>query len=309
VLLAGAVTAPPRPSGRRAALTATPIHQLADALGLPVLTPARLRDPASVADVLALEPSLAVLADYGQLVPGPILDLPHGALNLHPSLLPRYRGASPIPAAIAAGDRETGVTLMRMDPGLDTGPIVAVGRVDLHGDEAAPDLEARLADVAAALLAESLGPWREGRLRAAPQPSEGASLTRPLRREDGRLDPDEPAAVLERRVRAHLPWPGSWLETADGRLAIRRAHVGGAERSGHAAPGHAAPGHAAPGTLLHDGLVTAEGLLVPDEVQPAGGRLMTWDAYLRGRPELVGSRALRRAAPLLSEGSARPSSA
>ena len=161
-----------------------------------------------------------MLADYGQIVPAALLDPPFGALNLHPSLLPRHRGASPIPAAIVAGDRETGVTLMRMDAGLDTGPIVAVERLPLAGSETAPELEARLADLAADLLARSLEPWLRGDLPATPQPEEGATLTRPLRREDGRLDPALPAADLERRVRAYLPWPGTFLEV--GRRAPRR---------------------------------------------------------------------------------------
>src|SRR6185369_3249143 len=143
------VTAPPRPVGRRQFETPTPVESTARELGLDVLTPARLRDPAALADILGLEPALVVLADYGQIVPGELLDLPFGALNLHPSLLPRHRGATPIPAAILAGDRETGVSLMQMDAGLDTGPIVAVEHVSLAGDETAPALEARLAIIAA----------------------------------------------------------------------------------------------------------------------------------------------------------------
>ncbi len=138
--LVGVVTAPPRPARRGLHLAVSPVE--ASGFG-PVLAPSRLRDPAAVAEVLALEPALIVLADYGQIVPPALLGLPLGALNLHPSLLPRHRGASPIPAAILEGDAETGVTLMRMDAGLDTGPIVAVERVPLTGRETAPDLEAR----------------------------------------------------------------------------------------------------------------------------------------------------------------------
>ncbi len=275
VELVGVVTAPPRPAGRGGATTATPIHGAAAALGARVLTPPRLRAADAIAELLALSPGLAVLADYGQLVPGPILELTHGALNLHPSLLPRHRGASPIPATILAGDPVSGVTLMRMDAGLDTGPIVAVTEVALAGDETAPVLEDRLAEVAAGLLRSSLGPWLRGELGARPQPPAGATLTRPLRRADGLLDPGRPASELERQVRAFQPWPGSWLETPAGRVTVWRAHV---EPSG---------GVQAPGTVAGAGLATADGLLGLDEVQPAGGRRMAWDAFLRGRPELA----------------------
>jgi methionyl-tRNA formyltransferase len=232
--------------------------------------------------VLALAPDLVVLADYGQLVPAPLLDVPHGALNLHPSLLPRHRGASPIPATILAGDAETGVTLMRMDAGLDSGPLVAVERASLAGHETTPQLEERLATVAADLLARSLGPWLRGELMARPQPRGGVTTTRPLRRDDGRLDPAVPAADLERQVRAYQPWPGSWLETPVGRIVIW-----GAE---------ATDGDGTPGALVADGdglaLVTANGRLRLLEVQPAGKNRMTGEAFRRGRPSVAGSKVL-----------------
>jgi methionyl-tRNA formyltransferase len=278
VELAGVVTAPPRPVGRRHALTPTPIGAIATALGLaPVLAPVRLRAAEAIAAVLALRPALAVLVDYGQLVPGPLLALPHGALNLHPSALPRWRGASPIPATILAGDESTAVTLMRMDEGLDTGPIVAQAFIELDGTETAPDLEARLATLGADILSRSLGPWLRGALAAAPQPAAGATLTRPLRREDGRLDPALPALELERRVRAYLPWPGTFLEADAERLVVTAASV---------AP--AAPGDL-PGRLVRHGdvpaLVTADGRLVLERVIPGGRRPMTGAEYLRGRPD------------------------
>jgi methionyl-tRNA formyltransferase len=278
--LVGIVTAPPRPAGRGRALASTDIDHTAGELGIgPILTPVRLRAPEAVGAVLALRPALAVLADYGQIVPPALLDLPNGALNLHPSLLPRHRGASPIPAAILAGDSETGITLMRMDAGLDTGPIVATERLALDGTETAPALEARLTGLAADLLAGSIGPWLAGDLPATSQPADGATLTRPLRREDGRLDPGLTAGELERRVRALLPWPGTFLDAATGRLAVHAAHVAPSE------------GGDEPGTLVGhaDGLAlaTVGGRLVLDEVQPAGGRRMTGAALRRGRPGLV----------------------
>jgi methionyl-tRNA formyltransferase len=276
VRLVGVVTAPPRPFGRRQLLAPTIIAKTAAELGVKViLAPERLRAADAVAGVLALEPELLVLADYGQIVPASLLGLRHGALNLHPSLLPRHRGASPIPAAILAGDAETGVTLMRMDSGLDTGPIVAQATVPLDGTETAPALEERLELVADDLLDRSLGPWVRGELTVRPQPADGATITRPLTREDGRLDATRPAAELERRVRAYLPWPGTFLEAAGERLVVSAASV---------APGE--PGDL-PGTLVRHGalpaLATADGRLVLVRVTPPGKRQMSGQDWLRGR--------------------------
>jgi methionyl-tRNA formyltransferase len=269
--LSGVVTAP-----------GSVVQMLADELGIGrILTPARLRAPESLASIQELQPELLVLADYGQIVPPELLELKHGALNLHPSLLPRHRGATPIPAAILAGDRETGVTLMRMDRGLDTGPIVAVARRSLDGTEIAPRLEADLELVAADLLDTSLGPWIRGELAPRPQASDGTTLTRTLRREDGRIDPRTSAVELERQVRAYQPWPGSFVDTPSGRIVIWSAK---AEESGEPASG----------TFDGRGLGVGDGeRLVFIEVQPAGGKRMTWEAFLRGRPSIVGSRVLR----------------
>lgn len=277
--LVAVITAPPRPAGRGGRLASTPIHDAAAELAIDaVLTPSRLRDHEAIDEVLGHGPDLLVLADYGRLVPGALLDLPHGALNLHPSLLPRHRGATPIPAAILAGDTETGVTLMRMDEGLDTGPIIATARVPIAGDATAPALERELAGVAADLLAAKLGPWLSGAIEPQPQSLDGATLTRPLRREDGRLDVTRPAVDLARRVRAYQPWPGTFIETPGGRLVVWAAHPDGGIVAG------------SPGTLDERGVVVGAGeRLVLDEVQPAGGSRMTWDAFVRGRPSIVGA--------------------
>jgi methionyl-tRNA formyltransferase len=288
--LVAVVTAPPRPAGRGGRLTPTPVSAAAAELGLAtILTPERLRDPGAIATILGLSPELLVLADYGRLVPADLLSLRYGALNLHPSLLPRHRGASPIPATILAGDVETAVTLMRMDAGLDTGPIIAQTRMGLSGRETAPELEAVLAAEAGALLARSLGAWIRGDLPAVPQAADGVTLTKPLQREDGRLDPSRSATQLERQVRAYQPWPRSFIETVAGRLTVWRAFVGDLDET---MPGGPATG---PGTLA-DGpplrLATAEGWLVLDEVQPAGGRRMSGAEWLIGRPAAAGSRIL-----------------
>ena len=277
VELVGVVTAPSRPAGRKLASVATPVAQLAAELEVAhVLTPARLREPAAVSHILALEPELIVLADYGQIVPPALLGIGRGALNLHPSMLPRHRGATPVPAAILAGDRATGVTLMRMDEGLDTGPIVAQAGTPIAPDETATALEARLAAMGADLLASSLEPWLSDDIREHPQPTVGVTLTRPLRREDGRMDVSLPAEELDRQVRAYQPWPGSFVETRNGRLTVWSSSPAASE-------------HLPAGRFSSRGLATGDGTLLLHEVQPAGGRRMPWVEYLRGRPGIVGS--------------------
>ena len=275
--LVGVVTAPPRPAGRHGRPTSTTIHDAAVESAVPVIqTPERLRAHEAIEALLALRPDLIVLADYGQIVPAALLDVGRGALNLHPSLLPRHRGATPIPAAILAGDTETGVTLMRMDEGLDSGPVVARTVVPLIAGETAPDLEARLAEVAADLLGERVGPWLRGEIEARPQPAEGVTMTRPLLREDGRLDVSRSAAELERQVRAYQPWPGSFVDTPLGRLIVWSAKP--------------SAGGPAIGTFDSDGIGTGDGgRLRLLEVQPAGGKRMSWDAYVRGRPAIIGA--------------------
>jgi len=284
--LVAVVSAPDRPVGRGAVVTPVPVAVRARELGLPLIQPARIRDPRSVAALATLLPALGVLADYGQIVPAAILDLPaRGILNVHPSLLPRHRGATPIPAAILAGDRETGVTLILMDEGLDTGPIVAATRWALDGGETAPELETRAAEAGAALVTATLGPWLRGELAATPQPAEGMTLTRPLRREDGRLDPTRPAAELERQVRALQPWPGTFIETDAGRIKVLRAAVAPSSGGTAGRQGRPAVFGEGPGLRLH----TADGDLVLLEVQPAGGRPMTGEELVLGRPGLPGS--------------------
>ena len=284
VTLVAVVTAMPRPAGRAAKVRPTPVGERASSLGVPILTPSRPRDPAFVAQLAALHPALGILADYGKLLPPAILEIPaRGILNLHPSLLPRHRGATPVPAAIIEGDAETGVTLFRMDAGMDTGPIVASEKIDVPGGADAPWLEARLAILAAGLLGSTLGPWLGGTLAAVAQAADGISVTRPLRRDDGRLDATRPAAELERKVRALRPWPGTFVEAAGGRIVVLRVAV---------APSRAGD---EPGWLVDDGvagpaLATSSGRLRLLEVQPAGGRPMAGAALVRGRPRLIGTR-------------------
>lgn len=291
--LRAVVTAPPRPSGRGKKLVPSMVGARSAETTLPVVTPQHLRAPEAIEQIGRLRPELIVLADYGQIVPRALLDLPpYGALNLHPSLLPRHRGATPIPAAILAGDRSTGVSLMLMDEGLDTGPLITVREIPLHGHETAPELAATLAEVAADLLARTLPGWLAGDLAPVPQSPAGASLTRPLRREEGRLDPRRPAASLKRQVRAYQPWPGSFLDTDFGRLVVWRSSV--LDEEARLAALSRSESSAPPGALLAAGdglgLATTDGILALIDVQPAGGRRMQGSELARGRPGLVGSR-------------------
>ncbi|MBI3750264.1 MAG: methionyl-tRNA formyltransferase [Chloroflexi bacterium] len=283
VRVVGVVTVPDRPSGRGGRLTAPPVADRARALGVSLHQPARLRDGAAASLIRDLGPEVAVLADYGRLVPPELLAIPRrGFLNLHPSLLPRHRGATPIPATILSGDREAGVSLFEMDSGLDTGPIVAQARWPLTGREDAMALEADAALRAAELLEATLSPWLAGERPARPQPAAGMTVTRALRREDGRLDPALPAVELERRVRAFVPWPGTFVDLPDGRLAILRAA---------AAPSQ--PGDE-PGLLVADdggvALTAADSRLRLLEVRPAGGRTMSAADLRNGHPGWLGAR-------------------
>jgi methionyl-tRNA formyltransferase len=281
IRLVGVVTAPDRPSGRGAALAAVPVARHARELGLPLLQPPRLRAAEAVAAVADLRPAVGILADYGQIVPATVLEIPgHGFLNVHPSVLPRHRGATPIPATIAAGDAMAGVTLMRMDEGLDTGPVVAQETWALDGHETAETLEREAARRAASLVRKTLGPWLAGTIVPEPQDEADATLTRPLRREDGRLRLARPAVELERHVRAHVPWPGSFVDTSLGRLIVHEAEAASGE-----------PGDI-PGMLVADdgglALTTNDGRLHLNRVQLAGRKVMDAAALRRGAPELVG---------------------
>jgi len=274
------VSAPDRPVGRKATVTPTPTTARARELGLGLMQPVRVRTPDSIEELRAVAPDLVLLADYGQLIPRGLLDLPpRGFLNLHPSALPRHRGAAPIPATILAGDAESAVTLIVVTEEMDAGPIVAVEPLEVQTGDTSVTLEARASEAAARLLTRALPEWLAGRLQPRPQPQEGVTLTRPLRRRDGLLDPARSAVELERQVRAYQPWPGGYLETGQGRLIVWKARV--AERE---------PGDVA-GVLVRtlDGglaLATGDGRLVLDVLQRAGGRRMSAAELRRGYPGL-----------------------
>lgn len=220
--IARVITQPDRPAGRGRKLRATPVRARAEALGLPVATPGRLDAPA-VAELAALQPAAIVVIAYGILVPESLLRAaPHGGINIHPSLLPRWRGAAPVERAMEAGDRETGVAIMQMDAGLDTGPVYRMERTEIRSTETAGELSVRLADRGAELLLEILDDLEGGRVSAHPQAGEASYAAR-LTREEARLDFKRPAGELARRVMAFNPRPGAWADCAGERIRLLRA--------------------------------------------------------------------------------------
>jgi methionyl-tRNA formyltransferase len=209
--IAAVVTQPDRPKGRDLKPQPSPVKSLALRLGLSVLQPEHARDEQFIAGLSVLQPDLIVVVAYGQILPPAILDLPcHGCLNVHTSLLPIYRGAAPIQWAIANGDTETGVTIMKMDVGLDTGDIIAARRTTIQPGDNSATLHDRLAQLGAELLAQTIPDYVAGKIQPRPQPAEGVSYAAKIKKEDGRIDWNRPAQTIWNRLRAFTPWPGAF---------------------------------------------------------------------------------------------------
>lgn len=275
-------TQPDRPAGRGRKLKPSPVKEAALAAGIEVREPEDLRDPQVTAALAALAPDLMVVVAYGLILPPQVLAIPRfGCWNVHASLLPRWRGAAPVARAIEAGDEETGVCLMQMDEGLDTGPVLACRREPIRPTDTAATLQARLADIGAQLLAEQLARLASGVLPAPrPQPTKGVCYARKLRKEEALLDPREPAERLARRVRAFQPWPVAEIDLAGERVRVFEAV---ALPSG--------PESSAPGTILaasREGidLACGSGVLRILRLQRPGGRVLAAAEYLHGRPKL-----------------------
>jgi methionyl-tRNA formyltransferase len=266
---------PPRPAGRGQAMRRCPVHVAADEMGIEVRTPARLRsDPAAQAAFAALDLDVAVVAAYGLILPQAMLDAPRrGCLNIHASLLPRWRGAGPIQAAVLAGDAETGVTIMQMDAGLDTGPMLLRQAVPITPTTTAAELHDVLAELGGRLIVQALATNPE----PVPQPEDGVTYAPKLTREDGRIDWTRDAASIDRQVRAFDPWPGTFT-TLDGAV-LKVLGV------------TAAAGSGAPGTVLDDRLTVAcgSGALRLTRVQAPGRSAMNAESYLRGHPVPAGT--------------------
>ncbi len=270
----GVVTQPDRPAGRGQVLTPPPVKFLALQAGIPIIQPEKLREPAAWEQIQAWAPDLIVVAAFGQILRQNVLDLPrYGCLNVHASLLPRWRGAAPIQAAILHGDRETGVTIMKMDPGLDTGPMLAKRAVPIAGDDTAATLSEKLAAVGADLLLDTLPAYLSGMIQPQPQDNDQFTYAPMLKKDEGLLDLAQPAADLALRVRAFNPWPGAYIVWQGQPLKIHRAHAVDA-------PG-ITPGQRG-GLSGSPALGTGAGWLVLDEVQPAGKKPMPGKVFLNG---------------------------
>jgi methionyl-tRNA formyltransferase len=279
----GVVTQPDRRAGRGRKLVAPPVKQVALARGLPVYQPERLTTPEAVDRLAGWQPDVIVVAAFGQLLPAVVLDLPpYGCLNIHGSLLPEYRGAAPIPAAILDGRSVTGVTLMQMDEGLDTGPMLAQAKCAIGASDTTASLTAHLAELGAELLAETLPGWLAGEVAAQPQDDDLATFCQPLRKEDGLLDWRRPAESLDRQIRACDPWPGAYTTWQGTRLKILQAVP---------RPDWPVEGELGQVLALEEGFgaITGQGLLEIREVQLAGKKPMAAELFARGQRDLVGS--------------------
>jgi methionyl-tRNA formyltransferase len=262
---------PPKPVGRGHKERRTAVHSFAEAHGIEVRTPKSLKSADEQEAFAKLEIDAAVVAAFGLILPPTVLEAPRlGCFNVHASLLPRWRGAAPIQRAIMAGDQVTGVTIMKVDEGLDTGPMLLVGQVPITSRTTAEDLHDTLANLGADLMVEALAGVTDGTLTPQPQPDTGATYAHKLEREEGRLDWSRPAEDLARAVRALNPWPGVWFEHGSERVKVLAAEViasGGT-----------------PGTVLDDHLTVACGTdaLRPVRVQRSGKAPIETDAFLRG---------------------------
>jgi methionyl-tRNA formyltransferase len=268
------VTQPDRPSGRGQRLTAPPVKRRAETAGIPVVQPGRLRDPGWPERLRQFDAEIGVVVAFGQILPKAVLDVPvRGSINVHASLLPRYRGAAPIAWALIRGETETGITTFQMDPGMDTGDMLLQEATPIGPDETAGDLAARLAGLGAAVLLRTLA--QLDTITPRRQDHAAATLAPRLKKEDGWLRLTEGARALANRVRGCNPWPGALLSTPSGRLLIWRASV--------VPHGSTAP----PGVLVATGpgaiaIATGEHLLLPNLVQPENRKVMAWEDFLRG---------------------------
>ncbi|MCY4018581.1 MAG: methionyl-tRNA formyltransferase [Chloroflexi bacterium] len=274
------VTQPDRPSGRRRRLRPSPVKRAALTAGIPLLQPERIRSDESISALQGMRADLFVVVAFGQILPQVLLDVPRiASINVHASLLPRWRGAAPIQAAIRAGDQETGVTLMMMDAGLDTGPVIAQRLAPIATGETGQSLHDKLARLGAELLVQALPDFLDGTVSPAPQEEDRATYAPAIKKEEGRLDWTGAAAELERTIRAFTPWPGSFTTWNGAPLKI------------HA--GYAGAGLASPGLVLeHEkgiAIGTGAGLFFPTEVQLAGKKRLSIADFVNGHGDFPGA--------------------
>ena len=266
--IAAVYSQPPRPAGRGKKDRPSPVQKRAEDLGLPVRHPASLRDPEAQGEFADLEVDVAVVVAYGLILPAPILAAPtHGCINIHASLLPRWRGAAPIHRAIMSGDTETGISIMSMDLGLDTGPVLMTRATAIGPSETTGDLHGRLADMGASLIVETLA--NLGDLGARPQPEDGVTYAVKVDKSEARIDWKRDAEAVDRQIRSLSPFPGAWCEIDGERVKLLRSEL--------------TDGSDAPGTHLGDFTIACgSGAIRVLEAQRAGKRPMTADDILRG---------------------------
>jgi methionyl-tRNA formyltransferase len=279
--IAAVYSQPPRKAGRGMSEQPSPVHRFAESHGLPVRTPVSLKSPQDQQAFADLDIDVAIVVAYGLILPEPVLDAPRlGCLNLHASLLPRWRGAAPIQRAIMAGDSETGVMVMQMDVGLDTGPVLLAEHVPIGPTSTAGSLHDELSQIGASLMVRALAALSRGSLHATPQPDEGVTYAKKIEKEEARIDWSRPAHDLDCHIRGLTPSPGAFFETASTRVKILRATP--------------VAGKAAPGEVISlDGAITiacGEGALKIAELQRAGKGPMNADDFLRGFPLKKGER-------------------
>ena len=279
--IAAVYSQPDRPAGRGRKLVPTPTKRFAEEYGIEVHQPKSLRSEAECAGLASLSPEVVVVAAYGLFLPPEALEIPPlGCLNIHPSLLPRYRGPSPVVSAIINGDDETGVTVMKLDEGMDSGPILAQKQVPIDERDTGPELTRRLFDLGANLLAETLPGWASGSIQASPQDESQATFTTLVKKEDGEIDWTDNAERIARMVRAYEPWPGTFTYWDDKLLKILAAK---------STAGSASPGHVVGLNGSGIGIGTGDGLLAVDRLQMEGRRPSNAQDFVRGYPAFVGS--------------------
>jgi methionyl-tRNA formyltransferase len=281
--IAAVYTRAAKPAGRGMKLQLTPVEQQARRLGIPVATPSTLKTPEALQEFRALDAAAAVVVAYGMILPQTILDAPRlGCFNLHASLLPRWRGAAPINRAIMAGDRETGVMVMKMDAGLDTGDVAMAERVPITDAMTAADLHDTLAPLGGDLMVRAMGALERGKLQLTPQASDGVTYAAKVDKAETRIDWDKPAREVLRHIHGLSPFPGAWCEIAGGgdaaRIKILRCEL--------------AKGAGAPGAVLDDHFTIAcgDGAIRIVELQRAGGKPMKAEEFLRGTAVAPGTR-------------------
>jgi methionyl-tRNA formyltransferase len=285
--VAGVLTRQDQPAGRGQKLEESPVKQLARGRGLTIQQPRTLRDPQAQANLAALAPDVIVVAAYGLILPQAVLALPRfGCVNVHGSLLPHWRGAAPIAAAILAGDTQTGISIMLMDAGVDTGPVLDMAALPIAPDDTTGTLTAKLASLGADLLIRTLPRWLAGEITPRPQPAEGATFAPRIEKSEGEIRWSEPAALIERRVRAYQPWPSAYTIWRGERLKVLKAGI----RDWILDISDLQPGTVVAEKGNTAGVVTGEGVLWLEEVQLAGKRAMPVAAFLRGAVRFVGSR-------------------